>query len=42
MIWVPEEIPGPKFWEVFTTTLTVLGQIAAVVAASVAVIVATR
>jgi protein involved in polysaccharide export with SLBB domain len=42
MIWVPEEIPGPKFWEVFTTTLTVLGQIAAVIAASVAVIVATR
>lgn len=41
-IWVPEEIPGPKFWDVFTTTLAILGQVAAVVAATVAVIVATR
>jgi len=41
-IWVPEEIPGPKFWDVFTTTLAILGQLAAVVAAMVAVIVATR
>ncbi|MEP0861243.1 MAG: SLBB domain-containing protein [Ignavibacterium sp.] len=41
-IWVPEDPPGPKFWEVFTTSLQVLGQIAAVVAATVAVIVATR
>ncbi|NWF87937.1 MAG: SLBB domain-containing protein [Ignavibacteriaceae bacterium] len=41
-IWIPENPPGPKFWEVFTTTLQVLGQIAAVIAATVAVIVATR
>ncbi len=41
-IWIPENPPGPKFWEVFTTSLQVLGQVAAVVAATVAVIVATR
>ena len=41
-IWVLENPPGPKFWEVFTTTLSVVGQIAAVIAATVAVIVATR
>ena len=41
-IWVLENPPGPKFWEVFTTTLSVLGQVAAVIAATVAVIVATR
>jgi polysaccharide biosynthesis/export protein len=41
-IWVPENPPGPKFWEVFTSILLVLGQAAAVVAATVAVIVATR
>jgi len=41
-IWVPEEPQGPKFWEVFTSVLQVTGQIAAVIAATVAVIVATR
>lgn len=41
-IWVLEDPPGPKFWDVFTTSLTVLAQLAAIVAASVAVIVATR
>lgn len=41
-IWIPEDPPGPKFWEVFTTSLQVLGQVAAVIAATVAVIVATR
>lgn len=41
-IWIPEETPGPKFWEVFTDILTVLGQLAAVVAATAAVIIATR
>jgi polysaccharide export outer membrane protein len=41
-IWIPEEPPGPKFWEVFTSILQVTGQIAAVIAATVAVIVATR
>ncbi len=41
-IWIPEDLPGPKFWDVFTTSLQVLGQVAAVIAATVAVIVATR
>lgn len=41
-IWAPEDPPGPKFWDVFTTSLQVLGQVAAVVAATIAVIVATR
>ena len=41
-IWVLEDPPGPKFWDVFLTSLTVLAQLAAIVAASVAVIVATR
>ncbi len=41
-IWVLEDPPGPKFWDVFTTSLTILGQVAAIIAASVAVIIATR
>lgn len=41
-IWIPEDPPGPKFWDVFTTSLQVLGQLAAIVAATVAVIIATR
>lgn len=41
-IWVPEEPPAPKFWTVFTNVLQVIGQLAAVVAATVAVIIATR
>jgi len=41
-IWVPEDPPGPKFWVVFTDVLTILAQVAAIVAASAAVIVATR
>ena len=41
-IWVPEEPPSPKFWVVFTDILTVLAQVAAIVAASAAVVVATR
>jgi hypothetical protein len=42
IIWIPEEPPGPKFWDVFLTTLGVLGQVATVVAATIAVIIATR
>jgi protein involved in polysaccharide export with SLBB domain len=42
IIWVPEKTPPPKFWDVFTTSLQVIGQIASVIAATVAVIVATR
>ena len=41
-IWVPEDPPGPKFWDVFLDALTVVAQLAAIVAASAAVIVATR
>ena len=41
-IWILEDPPGAKFWDVFTTSLTILGQVATVVAATVAVIVATR
>ncbi|HMN24480.1 MAG TPA: SLBB domain-containing protein [Ignavibacteriaceae bacterium] len=41
-IWVLEDPPGPKFWDVFTTSLTILGQVAAILAASIAVIIATR
>lgn len=41
-IWVPEDPPGPKFWDVFTTVLSVIGQLAAVVAATVAVIIASK
>jgi len=41
-IWAPEDPPGPKFWDVFTDALTVVAQLAAIVAASAAVIVATR
>jgi len=41
-IWVPADPPGPKFWKVFETTLTILGQVATVVAATIAVIVASR
>ncbi|RPI65985.1 MAG: hypothetical protein EHM47_17740, partial [Ignavibacteriales bacterium] len=41
-IWVPEDPPGPKFWDVFTTALQVAGQVAAVVAATMAVIIASR
>jgi len=41
-IWVPEEPPSSNFWEVFNTTLQVLGQVAAIVAATAAIIIATR
>jgi protein involved in polysaccharide export with SLBB domain len=41
-IWILEDPPGPKFWDVFLTSLTVVAQLAAIVAASVAVVVATR
>ena len=41
-IWILEDPPPPKFWDVFLTSLTVVAQLAAIVAASAAVIVATR
>jgi protein involved in polysaccharide export with SLBB domain len=41
-IWVPEDPPGPKFWEVFMDGLTIVAQLAAVAAAMAAIIIATR
>lgn len=41
-IWIPENPPGPKFWDVFTTSLAIVGQLAAIIAATVAIIVASR
>lgn len=41
-IWIPENPPGPKFWTVFTTSLTIFGQVASIIAATVAIIVASR
>ncbi|GJQ61450.1 MAG: hypothetical protein SCALA702_05030 [Melioribacteraceae bacterium] len=42
IIWVPEDPPPAKFWDVFRDTMMVLGQIAAVVTSVVAIAVATR
>ncbi|MBN8546586.1 MAG: SLBB domain-containing protein [Ignavibacteria bacterium] len=41
-IWIPEKPQAPKFWDVFKDTLTILGQLATVIAATVAVIISTR
>jgi protein involved in polysaccharide export with SLBB domain len=41
-IWVPEDPPGPKFWEVFMDGLQIFAQLAAIVAATAAIIIATR
>jgi polysaccharide export outer membrane protein len=41
-IWVPEEPPGPKFWTVFMDALTVVAQVAAILAATAAIVIATR
>lgn len=41
-IWVPEEPPSPKFWNIFTTSLTIVGQTASIIAAVVAIVVASR
>ncbi len=42
VIWVPEDPPSPKFWDVFTDVINITGQVATVIAATVAVIVSTR
>jgi len=42
VIWVPEDPPSPKFWDIFESSLTILGQVATVVAATIAVIVSVR
>ena len=41
-IWVPENPPTKDFWQVFNSTLQVLGQVAAIVAATAAIIIAVR
>lgn len=41
-IWILEKPQPPKFWDVVNNTLSILGQIAAVIAATVAVIIASR
>jgi polysaccharide biosynthesis/export protein len=42
IIWIPENPPPPRFWDVFITSLSVLGQVAAVIAAVAAVIAISR
>lgn len=42
IIWVPEDPPPPKFWDVFQRSLNIIGQVATVVAATVAVMVSVR
>ncbi len=41
-IWVPEDPPAPKFWDVFMDGLQIFAQLAAVIAAAAAIVVATR
>jgi len=41
-IWIPEDPPGPKFWSIFTTSLAIVGQTAAIVAAVIAIVVTSR
>ncbi len=41
-IWVPEDPPGPKFWDVFMDGLQIFAQLAAIIAATAAIVVATR
>jgi polysaccharide export outer membrane protein len=42
IIWIPENPPSPRFWDLFQKILTITGQVATVIAATVAVIIATR
>ena len=42
VIWIPENTPSPKFWDVFTTSLQIVGEVASIIAATVAIIVASR
>ena len=41
-IWAPEDPPGPKFWDVFMDGLQIFAQLAAIVAATAAIIIATK
>jgi protein involved in polysaccharide export with SLBB domain len=42
VIWVPEDPPNPRFWDVFQRSLNIVGQVATVIAATAAIIIATR
>lgn len=42
IIWIPEDPPPPKFWDVFKDTMLIMGQIAAVITAVVAIIISAR
>lgn len=42
IIWIPEDPPPPKFWDVFKDTMLIVGQIASIITAIVAVIISAR
>ena len=42
IIWIPEDPPAPPFWETFKDVLTITGQLATVITAIIAIIVASR
>jgi len=42
IIWIPEDPPPPKFWDVFKDTMLIVGQVAALITAVVAVIISAR
>jgi protein involved in polysaccharide export with SLBB domain len=42
IIWIPEDPPPPKFWDVFKDTMLIMGQVASVITAIVAVIISAR
>lgn len=42
IIWIPEDPPPPKFWDFTKDALFIIGQVATVVTAAVAIIISTR
>jgi len=42
IVWIPEEPPPLEFWTVFTDVITVVGQLAAIITATVAIIIAVN
>ncbi|MDP1994105.1 MAG: hypothetical protein Q8K40_02555, partial [Ignavibacteria bacterium] len=42
IIWIPEDPPSPKFWDFTKDALFIIGQVATVVTAAVAIIVSSR
>ncbi len=42
IVWIPEEAPPAKFWDVFRDVTFVVGQFSALVASIIAIIIATR